>query len=110
VQRQVNGAQDCAVRPAFLPRALVGRANIASSLLNLEFPPMNREGKTPLMFVNIEVSDEIRREAESRAVPLVDFVETLVDKGLAAEIERNSVATAIERIRALRSFGPESGA
>jgi hypothetical protein len=71
---------------------------------------MNRAGKTSLMFVNIEVSDEICHQAESRAIPLVDFVETLIDKGLAAEMERNSVSAAIERIRALRSFSPESSA
>jgi hypothetical protein len=62
------------------------------------------------MMVNVEVSDEIRREAESRTVPVVDFVETLIDKGFAAEKERNSVAAAMERIRALRCFSPDSRA
>ena len=58
------------------------------------------------MQVMVEVTDEIRREAEKRSLPVVDFVDTLVRKGMEAIQGRVSFDSAIERIRALRSAAP----
>jgi hypothetical protein len=58
------------------------------------------------MQVMVEVTDEIRREAEKRGQPIVDFVDTLVRKGMEAIQGRVSFDSAIERIRALRSAAP----
>jgi hypothetical protein len=60
------------------------------------------------MQVMVEVTDEIRREAEKRSLPVVDFVDTLVRKGMEAIQGRVSFDSAIERIRALRSSAPIS--
>ena len=46
------------------------------------------------------------REAEKRGQPIVDFVDTLVRKGMEAIQGRVSFDSAIERIRALRSAAP----
>jgi hypothetical protein len=56
-----------------------------------------------LMQVTVTVSDEIVREAAARRLPVAEFVERLIDKGFAQAKENNSVSSAIERIRALRS-------
>ena len=58
------------------------------------------------MQVNVDVTDEIRREAESRGLPVIDFVEMLIQKGLNSVLVRPAVNTAIDRIRALRSAAP----
>ena len=55
------------------------------------------------MQVTVEVTDEFRREAEARGLPIVDFVEMLVHKGLDVVMDRPEVNNAMERIRALRS-------
>ncbi|MGB8259898.1 MAG: hypothetical protein WCE75_06090 [Terracidiphilus sp.] len=55
------------------------------------------------MQVFVEVTDEIVREAEKRELPVVDFVETLVARGLDVVMDRPAVMGAIERIRALRT-------
>jgi hypothetical protein len=60
------------------------------------------------MQITVTVSDEIVREAGSRDLPVIDFVESLIDKGLNASSERPALSSAIERIRALRSTGPLS--
>lgn len=57
------------------------------------------------MQISVTVSDHIIREAEARNMPVVDFVELLIDKGLVEVKERNTVSSAIERIRALRVGG-----
>jgi hypothetical protein len=62
------------------------------------------------MQVTVEVTDEIRREAEARGIPVVDFVESLVSKGLDVELARPAVMSAIERIRALRLTPAAPGA
>ena len=33
------------------------------------------------MQVSVDVSDDMRREAESRGLPIIDYVELLVEKG-----------------------------
>lgn len=55
------------------------------------------------MQIAVEVTDEIRSEAESRGLPVIDFVEILIATGLRAERDRPEVMSAIERIRALRA-------
>ncbi|MDR3741453.1 MAG: hypothetical protein P4L40_20745 [Terracidiphilus sp.] len=55
------------------------------------------------MQVTITVSDAIVREAAARRLPVAELVERLIDKGFAQARENDSVASAIERIRALRS-------
>ncbi len=61
------------------------------------------------MQLTVTISDEIMREAEARGLPLVDFVDLLIDKGLVEVRERNTVSSAIERIRALRTPPPAFG-
>jgi hypothetical protein len=58
------------------------------------------------MQITITVSDTIVREAGSQGLPVVDFVESLIDKGLSAALERPIISSAIEQIRALRSKAP----
>jgi hypothetical protein len=70
---------------------------------------MNREGEPPFMQITVTVSDETLREAGARGLPVIDFVETLIDRGLAEALDRTSVACAMERIRALRSTAAAPG-
>jgi hypothetical protein len=69
---------------------------------------MNPSGEALIMQITLTISDEIVREAGARGLPVVDFVELLVDKGLGAVKERPVLNSAIERIRALRSTAIES--
>lgn len=55
------------------------------------------------MQITLTISDDIVREAGVRNMPVIDFVESLVDKGLSVARERPVMSSAIERIRALRS-------
>lgn len=55
------------------------------------------------MQVTVTVSDTIVREAGIRGLPVIDFVESLIDKGLSAAQGRPVLDSAMERIRALRS-------
>jgi acyl-CoA hydrolase len=54
------------------------------------------------MQVTVTVSDEIVREAGLRGLPVIDFVESLIDKGLAGPSSRPELNHAMERIRTLR--------
>jgi hypothetical protein len=63
---------------------------------------MNTSGEMPLMQIYVTVPDEVLREANTRNVEIVEFVEKLITKGLAATLDRTSVDSAIDRIRALR--------
>lgn len=58
------------------------------------------------MQIAIEVTDDMRREAEARDLPVIDYVEMLMDKGRQALQEDLAVISAIERIRALRGAVP----
>jgi hypothetical protein len=60
----------------------------------------------PNMQISVTVSDAIVREAAARNLPVIDFVESLIDKGRSTASEPVAVESAIERIRALRSGGP----
>ena len=55
------------------------------------------------MQVTVTVSDAIIREAGERGLPIIDFVESLIDKGHAAAAAPPVVSSAIDRIRALRA-------
>jgi hypothetical protein len=55
------------------------------------------------MQVTLTISDDIVREAGIHGLPVIDFVESLVDKGLRQLREKPVVSSAIERIRALRT-------
>ena len=54
------------------------------------------------MLVTITVSDAIVREAGVRGQSVVEFVESLIDKGISASQGRPVLDSAMERIRALR--------
>jgi predicted DsbA family dithiol-disulfide isomerase len=64
---------------------------------------MNSAGESPIMQVTVTVSDTIVREAGVRGLPVIDFVESLIDKGMKGAKEPPVLTSAIERIRALRS-------
>ena len=53
------------------------------------------------MQITLTVSDAIVREAGTRGLPVVDYLEMPIDKGMAASRERPAMSDAIERIRAL---------
>jgi hypothetical protein len=55
------------------------------------------------MQVTVTISDAIVREAGVRGLPIIDYVETLIDRGQAAAAAPPVLSSAIERIRALRS-------
>jgi hypothetical protein len=59
------------------------------------------------MQITVEVPDELRRKAESRGLPIIDFVEILIARGLEADADRPLLRSAMERIRALRSEPPD---
>jgi hypothetical protein len=59
------------------------------------------------MQITVTVSDEIVREAGDRGLPVIDFVESLIDRGLSLAKERPVLSSAMERIRALRSTSLE---
>jgi hypothetical protein len=68
--------------------------------------PMIRGRGTANMQITVTISDAIVREAGTRGLAVIDFVESLIDKGMlvAAESkERPVLSSAIERIRALRT-------
>lgn len=58
------------------------------------------------MQISVEVTDPIRHEAEARGLPVIDYIELLIERGRQALQEGPDVSGAIERIRALRSPGP----
>lgn len=57
------------------------------------------------MQITVTVNDAIVREAGTRGLSIVEFVETLIDKGFEGALGRPALSSAIERIRALRSTG-----
>ena len=70
---------------------------------------MNLGRGYPNMQITVTVSDVIVREAAAHNLPVIDFVESVIDKGRSAASEPVAMESAIERIRALRSRGPGSG-
>jgi hypothetical protein len=63
---------------------------------------MNLKRRAPTMQVTVTVSDAIVREAGTRGLPVIDFVESLIDKGMMSTQGRPVLDSAMERIRALR--------
>ncbi|MGA7108952.1 MAG: hypothetical protein WBV28_02230 [Terracidiphilus sp.] len=57
------------------------------------------------MQVSVDVTEEMRRDAEQRGLPVVDYVDLLLAKGREVLGEGVAVSSAIERIRALRAKG-----
>ena len=58
------------------------------------------------MQVTVTVSDVVVREAGARGLPVDEFIESLIDKGMQESLEakeRPGLNSAIERIRALRT-------
>ncbi|MGA3045948.1 MAG: hypothetical protein ABSD67_04960 [Terracidiphilus sp.] len=72
-------------------------------LFNPRGLPMNVAGELAKMQITVTVSDEIVREAGARGLPVIDFLESLIDRGFSAAKERPVLTSAMERIRALRS-------
>jgi hypothetical protein len=70
---------------------------------------MNVAGEPSTMQVTVTVSDAVAREAGARGLAGVEFVESLIDKGMDASKERPVLSSAIDRIRALRSSAGEGG-
>jgi hypothetical protein len=69
-------------------------------------PPINPAGELPIMQITVTVSDVVVREAGARGLPVDEFIESLIDKGMLESLEtkeRPVLNSAIERIRALRS-------
>jgi hypothetical protein len=64
---------------------------------------MKPAGEMPAVQVEVTVSDAIIREAAARGLPIVDFVESLIDQGMSAASKPPVLNSAIERIRGLRS-------
>ena len=57
------------------------------------------------MQVTVTVSDEIVRQAGVQGMTVLDFVESLISKGLNAVTGRPALNDAIERIRLLSGTG-----
>jgi hypothetical protein len=57
------------------------------------------------MQISVEVTDAMRREAEARGLPVVDYIELLMQKGREVLGEASAVSSAVQRIRALRGDG-----
>jgi hypothetical protein len=55
------------------------------------------------MQITVTISDAVVREAGVRGLAVIDFVESLIDKGMLAPREQPVLSSAMERIRALRS-------
>jgi hypothetical protein len=55
------------------------------------------------MQLTVTVSDDIAYEALTRGLPVADFVESLIDKGIRAAQGRPELATAMARMRTLRA-------
>jgi hypothetical protein len=58
------------------------------------------------MQITVTVSDVVVREAGARGLPVDEFIESLIDKGMLESLEtkeRPVLNSAIERIRALRT-------
>jgi len=96
-KRGIRAAWISAVLPARWRIPVCGAVGLS---LSADKP---QKGSTLSMQITIEVTDEIRREADFRGLPIIDFVELLIARGLHPELDAPVVKSAIERIRELRS-------
>ena len=60
------------------------------------------------MIISIPISDAVIREAKNQGLTVEEFIESLIDKGMATSTDRPMLSDAIERIRSLRSEAIES--
>lgn len=58
------------------------------------------------MIISIAISDAVIRVAHEKGQSVEEFVEALIDKGMATTTGRPVVSDAMERIRALRTTAP----
>ena len=61
------------------------------------------------MQVSVDVTDEMRREAEARNMPVIDYVELLIGRGRRVLDDDPAFVRAMERIRELRVNGSRPG-
>lgn len=61
------------------------------------------------MQIPVEVTEQMCREAESRGLPMIDYVELLLARGRRALQDEDVLNSAIERIRALRATSQPQG-
>ena len=54
------------------------------------------------MQISVEISSQMQQEAAMRGLPIHAFVELLVERGFESLLDRSSITSAVERIRALR--------
>jgi hypothetical protein len=59
------------------------------------------------MQVSVEITDEMRREAEIRGIPVIDYLDLVILKGRQYLNESPVLSNAMERIRALRNRGED---
>lgn len=55
------------------------------------------------MMISIPISDAVVRAAQERNMPLEEFVDALIDKGMEQMTGRPIILSAMDRIRALRT-------
>jgi hypothetical protein len=55
------------------------------------------------MQIYVEITDQIRSEAASRGLPVIDYIESLITRGRQALQDDLAFSSAIERIRVLRA-------
>jgi len=55
------------------------------------------------MILSVTVPESVIRAAQDRNIPIEQFVDMLIDKGMEVSAGRPTVSSAIERIRALRT-------
>ncbi len=55
------------------------------------------------MIISVTVPEAVIRAAQDRNMPVEEFVDMLIDKGMDKATGRPMVSNAIERIRALRT-------
>jgi hypothetical protein len=65
--------------------------------------PMSKAKEDAIMLISITVPETVIRAAQDRNLSIEEFVDTLIDKGMAKESGRPLVSSAIDRIRALHS-------
>lgn len=61
------------------------------------------DGETDDMIISVTISDAVIRAAQERGQTVVEYVEGLIDKGMATSTARPTVSDALDRIRALRT-------
>jgi hypothetical protein len=85
------------------PLSFLSNTSIEKPLHLFPSLPMNLREESPTMQVSVDVTDDMRREAEARGLPIIDYIEFLIDKGRKSLGEGATLSNAMERIRALSS-------